>query len=128
MLHCKQLLTPLSFKRKVVAVATPNNLTSINHRALLLPKLPGFLSMDDFTRSQPLPLASTAAKASQNNTIDPHPKYEDKKIKGRVVLMKKNVLDLNDLTASVLDRVDELVGKAVSLQLISSVNGDPGEN
>ncbi|BBN69923.1 lipoxygenase 1 [Prunus dulcis] len=39
--------------------------------------------------------------------------------------MKKNVLDLNDLTASVLDRVDELVGKAVSLQLISSVNGDP---
>ncbi|BBH06531.1 hypothetical protein Prudu_018212 [Prunus dulcis] len=64
--------------------------------------------------------------ASQNNTIDPHPKYEGKKIKGRVVLMKKNVLDLNDLTASVLDRVGELVGKAVSLQLISSVNGDPG--
>ncbi|CAL9003350.1 unnamed protein product [Prunus brigantina] len=81
--------------------------------------------MDDVTRSQPLPLASTASKASQNNTIDPHPKYEGKKIKGRVVLMKKNVLDLNDLTASVLDRVGELVGKAVSLQLISSVNGDP---
>ncbi|PQQ06496.1 putative linoleate 9S-lipoxygenase 5 [Prunus yedoensis var. nudiflora] len=125
MLHCKHLITPLSFKRKVVAVATPNNLTSINHRPLLLPKLPGFLSMDDVTRSQPLPLASTAAKASQNNTIDPHPKYEGKKVKGRVVLMKKNVLDLNDLTASVLDRVGELVGKVVSLQLISSVNGDP---
>ncbi|VVA33122.1 PREDICTED: linoleate 9S-lipoxygenase [Prunus dulcis] len=125
MLHCKHLLTPLSFRRKVVAVATPNNLTSINHRPLLLPKLPGFLSMDDVTRSQPLPLASTAAKASQNSTIYPHPKYEGKKIKGRVVLMKNNVLDLNDLTASVLDRVGELVGKAVSLQLISSVNGDP---
>ncbi|CAB4285327.1 unnamed protein product [Prunus armeniaca] len=125
MLHCKHLLSPSSFKRKVVAVATPNNLTSVNHRPLLLPKLPGFLSMDDVTRSQPFPFASTAAKASQNNTIDPQPKYEGKKIKGRVVLMKKNVLDLNDLTASVLDRVGELVGKAVSLQFISSVNGDP---
>ncbi|XP_010277584.1 PREDICTED: probable linoleate 9S-lipoxygenase 5 [Nelumbo nucifera] len=48
-----------------------------------------------------------------------------KKIKGTVVLMKKNVLDFNDLHASVLDRVHELVGKGVALQLISSVNTDP---
>jgi hypothetical protein len=49
-----------------------------------------------------------------------------KKIKGTVVLMKKNVLDFNDFSASVLDRVDEFLGKRVSLQLISSANGNPG--
>lgn len=47
------------------------------------------------------------------------------KIKGTVVLMKKNFLDFNDLSASVIDRVDELVGKRVSLQLVSAVNSDP---
>jgi hypothetical protein len=41
------------------------------------------------------------------------------KIKGTVVLMKKNVLDFNDFHASVLDRVHELFGQGVSLQLIS---------
>ncbi|KAK9931981.1 hypothetical protein M0R45_019234 [Rubus argutus] len=46
------------------------------------------------------------------------------KIKGTVVLMKKNVLDFNDFHASVLDRVHELFGQGVSLQLISAVNGD----
>ncbi|KAL6517807.1 Lox4p [Orobanche minor] len=48
----------------------------------------------------------------------------ERKIKGKVVLMKKNVLDFNDLSASVLDTVHELVGQKVSLQLISSVNTD----
>ncbi|KAA8545122.1 hypothetical protein F0562_019989 [Nyssa sinensis] len=52
-------------------------------------------------------------------------KNENEKIKGTVVLMKKNVLDFNDLSASVLDRVHELLGQKVSLQLISAVNGDP---
>ncbi|XP_059654431.1 probable linoleate 9S-lipoxygenase 5 [Cornus florida] len=52
---------------------------------------------------------------------------ENKKIKGTVVLMKKTVLDFNEFNASVLDRVHELVGKKVSLQLVSAVNGDPGE-
>ncbi|KAK6159892.1 hypothetical protein DH2020_003273 [Rehmannia glutinosa] len=42
------------------------------------------------------------------------------KIKGKVVLMKKNVLDFNDLSASVLDRVHELVGQKVSLHLIKN--------
>lgn len=40
--------------------------------------------------------------------------------------MKKNVLDFNDFNASVLDRVHELLGKKVSLQLISAVNADSG--
>ncbi|KAK4273458.1 hypothetical protein QN277_021855 [Acacia crassicarpa] len=47
-------------------------------------------------------------------------------IKGTVVLMKKNVLDLNDLGASVVDRLHELVGDKVSLRLISSDNVDSG--
>lgn len=49
----------------------------------------------------------------------------EKKIKGTVVLMKKNVLDFNDFNASVLDRVHELLGQGVSLQLVSAVNSDP---
>ncbi|CAI0390625.1 unnamed protein product [Linum tenue] len=36
--------------------------------------------------------------------------------------MKKNVLEFN---ASIVDRFDELFGRGVSLQLISSVHGDP---
>ncbi|KAF5782039.1 putative linoleate 13S-lipoxygenase [Helianthus annuus] len=43
-----------------------------------------------------------------------------KTIIGRVVLIKKNLLDVIDLSASVLDRVHELLGKNVSLQLISA--------
>lgn len=49
-------------------------------------------------------------------------------ITGAVVLMKKNVLDFNDLRASVLDRVDELLGKRVSFQLISAVHSDPAND
>ncbi|KAK8684827.1 hypothetical protein V6N13_040843 [Hibiscus sabdariffa] len=46
-------------------------------------------------------------------------------IRGTVALMKKNVLDMNDFTASLLDRVYELFGRGVSLQLISAVYADP---
>ncbi|XP_019187207.1 PREDICTED: probable linoleate 9S-lipoxygenase 5 [Ipomoea nil] len=46
-------------------------------------------------------------------------------IKGTVVLMKKNALDLKDIGASVLDTVHELVGQKVSFELISAVNADP---
>ncbi|KAM7274162.1 hypothetical protein ACFE04_028826 [Oxalis oulophora] len=53
---------------------------------------------------------------------------ESKIIRGTVVLMKKNVLDFNDFEASVLDRLHELVGQKVSLQLISAVNGDSSTN
>uniref|UniRef100_A0A7N2L4V9 Lipoxygenase domain-containing protein n=1 Tax=Quercus lobata TaxID=97700 RepID=A0A7N2L4V9_QUELO len=41
--------------------------------------------------------------------------------------MKKNVLDFNDFNASVLDGFHELLGQKVSFQLISAVNGDPGQ-
>lgn len=50
-----------------------------------------------------------------------------KKIRGNVVLMKKNVLDFNDVPASLLDRFLELVGKGVSLQLISADQPDPAK-
>lgn len=50
-----------------------------------------------------------------------------KKIKGTLVLMKKNVLDFSDFIGnSILDGVHELFGKKVSLQLVSAVHGDPG--
>ncbi|XP_059437178.1 probable linoleate 9S-lipoxygenase 5 [Corylus avellana] len=53
---------------------------------------------------------------------------ESRKVEGRVVLMKKNVLDFNDFNASILDRFHELLGKKVSLQLISAVHADPSAN
>ncbi|XP_024025452.1 probable linoleate 9S-lipoxygenase 5 [Morus notabilis] len=53
-----------------------------------------------------------------------HENDKKKIIKGSVVLMKKNVLDFNDFHASILDRVHELLGQRVSLQLISAVNAD----
>ncbi|GLT76826.1 hypothetical protein SLA2020_484620 [Shorea laevis] len=49
------------------------------------------------------------------------------KIKGTVVLMKKNVLDLTDVKASVLDRFHECFGKGVSLQLVSATHTDPAK-
>lgn len=49
------------------------------------------------------------------------------KIKGRMVLMKKGMLDFHDMKASILDRVYELLGKRVHLQLISADHPDPGE-
>ncbi|XAR57207.1 Linoleate 9S-lipoxygenase [Bertholletia excelsa] len=48
----------------------------------------------------------------------------EKKIRGTVVLTKKNVLDFKDYTASVLDRVHEFCGKRVSLHLIGAVQRD----
>lgn len=50
----------------------------------------------------------------------------ESKIKGTVVLMKKNSEDMNDMVASVLDRLAEVLGRKVSLQLISAVNSDSG--
>jgi linoleate 9S-lipoxygenase len=51
--------------------------------------------------------------------------WKNGKIVGSVVLMKKNVLDLNDYNASLLDGVHELLGKGVSFQLVSSTHTDP---
>ncbi|GAB2266629.1 hypothetical protein Dimus_001625 [Dionaea muscipula] len=48
-----------------------------------------------------------------------------RKIKGTVVLMKKNILSITDVSASFLDRIYEILGKGISLQLISAVHLDP---
>ncbi|PRQ38672.1 putative linoleate 9S-lipoxygenase [Rosa chinensis] len=53
---------------------------------------------------------------------------ESKKIRGTVVLMKKNVLDFNDMKASLFDRIHEFLGKGVSMQLISATQPEPAEN
>ncbi|KAK7357488.1 hypothetical protein VNO80_16776 [Phaseolus coccineus] len=50
-----------------------------------------------------------------------------KRVKGRVVLMKKAVLDFHDIKANVLDRVHELLGKGVSIQLVSATSPDPAK-
>ncbi|XP_009790810.1 probable linoleate 9S-lipoxygenase 5 [Nicotiana sylvestris] len=54
-----------------------------------------------------------------------NPSKKTTNVKGTVVLMKKNFLDLDDVKASVVDRVDEVLGHKVSLQLIGAVNADP---
>ncbi|XP_050371800.1 probable linoleate 9S-lipoxygenase 4 [Argentina anserina] len=63
------------------------------------------------------------------NIIDNLKNGSHKKIKGTVVLMKNNVLDFNDFHASVLDRVHELLGQGVTLQLINcdSSTGSAGK-
>ncbi|MFS7986147.1 putative linoleate 9S-lipoxygenase [Helianthus anomalus] len=50
------------------------------------------------------------------------------KVNGKVVLMKKNVLDFNDLGASILDRAHELFGKHISIQFISATHADSGSS
>ncbi|KAI3973929.1 hypothetical protein MKX01_030505 [Papaver californicum] len=62
-------------------------------------------------------------KEDERDNDDPNKKIV--KVKGRVVLMKKNTLDLTDYGASILDRVHELCGKGVCLQLVSSDGADP---
>lgn len=60
------------------------------------------------------------------------PKFSDfnitgekgKKIKGSVVLMRKNALDFNDFTSSALDTVSEFLGGGISVQLVSATNAD----
>jgi linoleate 9S-lipoxygenase len=42
------------------------------------------------------------------------------RLKGTVVMMRKNVLDLNDFGATIIDGVSELIGKGITCQLISS--------
>lgn len=45
-------------------------------------------------------------------------------MKGRVVLQQKNVLDLNNVGASIVDGVYELFRRTISLQLISAIHPD----
>eukprot|EP01018_Ginkgo_biloba_P032635 Gb_15016 [translate_table: standard] len=44
----------------------------------------------------------------------------EEKIKGDVVLQKKNVLDLNDFHAGIADNLSEILGRGVSIQLVST--------
>ena len=49
---------------------------------------------------------------------------KDTELKAKVVLMKKNTLDLSDFRASLLDGLQDFLGQAVSFQLVSSTVGD----
>lgn len=48
------------------------------------------------------------------------------RVRGNVVLMKKNVPDTTDIGSSLLDRMHEIFGRGVSIQLVSSVHSDSG--
>lgn len=52
--------------------------------------------------------------------------HHRKRVQGKVVLMKKSLLDFHDIKSNVLDRVHEFLGKRVSIQLISATTPDPG--
>ncbi|CAL9149066.1 linoleate 9S-lipoxygenase A [Musa acuminata AAA Group] len=47
------------------------------------------------------------------------------KVRGTVVLIRKNVLGFNDFGGTVIDNVLELLGRCISFQLISATVGDP---
>ncbi|CAH9073719.1 unnamed protein product [Cuscuta epithymum] len=47
-----------------------------------------------------------------------------KKLKGTVVLKRKNVLGLNDVSASIVDNVSDFLGEKVSIELISTTQMD----
>ncbi|KAF5782036.1 putative linoleate 9S-lipoxygenase [Helianthus annuus] len=51
-----------------------------------------------------------------------------KTVKGKVVVMKKNMLDFDDFGAAVFDNVSELFGKHISIQFISITHPDPGSS
>ncbi|KAI3996077.1 hypothetical protein MKX01_007183 [Papaver californicum] len=55
-------------------------------------------------------------------------KKKKMKIKGSVILMKKNVLDFSDFHASLLDTVQELLGHGVSFHLITIPSSSSLEN
>ncbi|KAG2694817.1 hypothetical protein I3760_08G162100 [Carya illinoinensis] len=106
------------------AINGEDRVSSVNSTTTTTPitftwKRHGFSSMTGLKRSRRLSITSMGQTPRGAN-------YEvKKKIKGSVVLMKKNVLDLNDIHASVLDRLLELFNRRVSLQLISAFNCDP---
>lgn len=50
------------------------------------------------------------------------------RLKGSVVLMRKNVLEFNDFSASLVDGITEFLGRGVTCQLISSTVVDPSEH
>lgn len=57
------------------------------------------------------------SKKSKHDEVE-----ESGKIGGVVVLIKRNLLGINDVTASVVDRFDEILGRKVALQLITTLD------
>ena len=55
-----------------------------------------------------------------SNIVDKVSSIGDKKIKGKVILMRSNVLDFTQLHSSVLDTFTEILGSGVTFQLISA--------
>ncbi|PHT63176.1 putative linoleate 9S-lipoxygenase 5 [Capsicum annuum] len=49
-------------------------------------------------------------------------KEDEKKVKGKVVLMKRNVLDFTDKSSLIVDDIADFLGHKVSFQLISSTH------
>ncbi|KAM1221580.1 hypothetical protein ACFX13_009430 [Malus domestica] len=90
----------------------PNFAQLRRHHELSFSSLSLFLSGADINSGDP----TRGVDARDSNLID--------FINETVVLMKKNVLDFNDLNASILNGVYELVGQWVSLQLISTIHAD----
>ncbi|KAM1548197.1 hypothetical protein PS2_009299 [Malus domestica] len=90
----------------------PNFAQLRRHHQLSFSSLSLFLSGADINSGDP----TRGVDARDSNLID--------FINETVVLMKKNVLDFNDLNASILNDVYELVGQWVSLQLISTIHAD----
>lgn len=64
---------------------------------------------------------STEGEENTNKRMKMH---ENMKIKGTVVLMKKNLFELTNVFADAHDRFDEVLGHKVELQLISAVHID----
>ncbi|CAK9314967.1 unnamed protein product, partial [Citrullus colocynthis] len=57
-----------------------------------------------------------------SNIADQVSNLGGKKIKGKVILMRSNVLDFTEFHSSLLDNFTELLGGGVSLQLISATH------
>ena len=66
------------------------------------------------------------AASDRVSEITSRKKKPEKIIRGVVVLVKKNVLDFKAIHTSIADSLRELVGKGVTLQLVSRDNADPG--
>ncbi|XP_052192645.1 probable linoleate 9S-lipoxygenase 5 [Diospyros lotus] len=100
------------------------NPTSLTHLSILLLFFINIILqshiLPSLTRMDPISVTDQNSKKKIK-----HEGAEMEKIKGSVVLMKKNLLDFSDLVASAADRFDEIRGNKVSLQLVSAVNGDP---
>ena len=61
-------------------------------------------------------------KLAELSEYAPHLTFKSgqRKIKGFVVLQKKNVLDFNDFYAGVIDNFSELIGIGISFQFVST--------